>query len=244
MSSPHTGLTMISTSRIAVRTGSALHGGLLSSCLPKKKVTKEEGPPTYGPALRCAALRVRSFHRRSMGTLRRAVPGPSQLSRHPCRSTPSAPILLTLLMGFTPARTDLPAIQPRASARNGCIVVGAKISPSAGRVEVLRRGMRGRDAEQGTMGHGCPFETTPGAMPERGKSQRSEDPYAGACFFCLLFFARAKKSKAPEGAQSKSENTRSTPLAQPKFRAMPHTKNKLSQGVRCSTSAQHFSTTL
>jgi hypothetical protein len=24
---------------------------------------------------------------------------------------------------------------------------------------------------------------------------------AGACFFCLLFFARAKKSEAPEGAQ-------------------------------------------
>ena len=202
MSSPHTGLTMISTSRIAVRTGSALHGGLLSSCLPKKKVTKEEGPPASGPALRCATLRVRSLHRRSRGTLRRAVPGPSQLSRHPCRSTPSTPTPLTLLTGFTLAQTDLSTIQSRAGARSNSITAGALISPSAGRVEILRRGVRGRDAEQGTMGHGCPFVTTPGVIPERGKSQRSEDPYAGACFFCLLFFARAKKSKVPCKAQT------------------------------------------
>jgi len=51
------------------------------------------------------------------------------------------------------------------------------------------------------MGHGWPFETTPGAAPERGKSERSEDPDAGVCFFCLLCFAQAKKSEAPCGAQ-------------------------------------------
>ena len=34
------------------------------------------------------------------GPLRRAVHGPSQLSRHPCRSTPYTPIPLTLLTGL------------------------------------------------------------------------------------------------------------------------------------------------
>jgi hypothetical protein len=46
---------------------------------------------------RCA--RLPSFHHCSRGTPRRAIPGPSRLSRHPCRSTPSATIPLGLLMG-------------------------------------------------------------------------------------------------------------------------------------------------
>jgi hypothetical protein len=53
------------------------------------------------------------------------------------------------------------------------------------------------------MGHGWPFETTLGAVPERGESERSEDPDAGGCFFCLLCFAQAKKSEAPDGAKFK-----------------------------------------
>ncbi len=52
------------------------------------------------PAIRpCASLRVRSLHRRSRGARRRAILGPSRLSRHPCRSTPSATIPLALLKG-------------------------------------------------------------------------------------------------------------------------------------------------
>ena len=46
---------------------------------------------------RCA--RLPSFHHCSRGTPRRAIPGPSRLSRHPCRSTPYATIPLGLLMG-------------------------------------------------------------------------------------------------------------------------------------------------
>jgi len=201
-----------------------LDGELLSSCLPKKKVTKEEGHPTFGPSLRYAAFRVRSLHRRSVGRRTRAVHGPLRLAPHPCGAPHYTPTPLALLTGHSPALTTLPDSQTRTGVKNGYTVAGAPNPPSAGRAQVLRKGLRGRDAEQGTMGHGCPFETTPGAIPERGKPERSEGPDAGACFFCLLFFARAKKSEAPEGAQNKSESTRSAPLAQPKFRAMRHTK--------------------
>ena len=168
----------------------------------QRESKQRESAPDIRPEPVLRLFRVRSLHRRSGGTLRRALHGPAQLSRHPCRSTPSTPTPLTLLTGFTLAQTDLSTIQSRAGARSNSITAGALISPSAGRVEILRRGVRGRDAEQGTMGHGCPFVTTPGVIPERGKSQRSEDPYAGACFFCLLFFARAKKSKVPCKAQT------------------------------------------
>ena len=62
---------------------------------PRQKEPKGLAPPS-GP---CASLRVRSLHRRSRGPARRAIPGPSRLSRHPCRSTPSTTIPLTLLKG-------------------------------------------------------------------------------------------------------------------------------------------------
>jgi hypothetical protein len=65
------------------------------ACPAGTKVTKN-ACPTIRP---CASLRVRSLHRRSRGTPRRAIPGPSRLSRHPCRSTPSTTIPLTLLKG-------------------------------------------------------------------------------------------------------------------------------------------------
>jgi len=75
-----------------------LPGELLSLCLRKEKVTKEKAHPTSGPA--CGG--VPSFRRCSRGTSRRAIPGPSRLSRHPCRSTPYATIPLSLLTGPGP----------------------------------------------------------------------------------------------------------------------------------------------
>ncbi|TWC40106.1 hypothetical protein FBY03_10349 [Pseudomonas sp. SJZ079] len=49
--------------------------------------------------------RVPSLHHCSVGSLRRAIPGPSQLSRHPCRSTHSTTIAFGLLeRGVVPAR--------------------------------------------------------------------------------------------------------------------------------------------
>ena len=81
-----------------------------------KKSKQKKAHPAYGPAFRCATLRVRSLHRRSEGTLRWAIHGPAQLSalascvalppasmqssRHPCRSTPYTPTPLTLLTGL------------------------------------------------------------------------------------------------------------------------------------------------
>src|SRR3990167_7920812 len=64
--------------------------------LAQEKVTKEKGTPSSGPG--CAG--VPSFHHHSRGTPRRAIHGPSWLSRHPCRSTPYAAISLGLLKGI------------------------------------------------------------------------------------------------------------------------------------------------
>jgi hypothetical protein len=52
-------------------------------------------PPPYGS--RCA--RLPSLHHCSRGPPRRAIPGPSRLSRHPCRSTPYTTIPFGLLKG-------------------------------------------------------------------------------------------------------------------------------------------------
>ncbi|PYC24576.1 hypothetical protein DMO17_10935 [Aquipseudomonas alcaligenes] len=59
------------------------------------KSNQKRLPPTSGPA--CGG--VPSLHHRSRGTPRRAILGPSRLSRHPCRSTPSAMIPFGLLKG-------------------------------------------------------------------------------------------------------------------------------------------------
>src|SRR5690606_15720140 len=66
--------------------------------------------------------------------------------------------------------------------------------PSGGRVEVLRRGTRGMDAERGAKGQGRPFVPAPGAAPERGESGHRPDPDVGRAFSLVTFsFARAKR---------------------------------------------------
>ncbi len=69
-------------------------------------------------------------------------------------------------------------------------------SPSGGRVEVLRRGTRGMDAERGTKGQGRPFVTAPGATPERGKSGRRPDPDVGVAFSLVTFSWPDKSNEA------------------------------------------------
>jgi hypothetical protein len=57
--------------------------------------SNQERLPLHPARLR----RVPSLHRRSGGTARRAIHGPTRLSRHPCRSSPCATIPLGLLKG-------------------------------------------------------------------------------------------------------------------------------------------------
>ena len=57
------------------------------------------------------------------------------------------------------------------------------------------------DAARAVMGHGWPFSACPRSNDGVREVSRSETRMSGACFFCLLFFARAKKSEAPERAQ-------------------------------------------
>ncbi len=67
-----------------------------SHFLKREKVTKALAPASGS---RFAGLP--SLHRSFRGTPRRAIPGPSQLSRHPCRSTPEISTPLGLLKGHS-----------------------------------------------------------------------------------------------------------------------------------------------
>ncbi len=201
---------------LARPTGFALHGELLSLCLCKEKVTQEKAHPAAGPA-RCAHG-VRSLRRRSEGRRTRAIHGPLRLEPHPCGSTLCATTPLTRLTGPVPA---LPAVS--TSFRAGRVLGGngdvrsirRADSPSRGRVEALRRGARGMDAERGAMGQGRPIVTSPGAAPERGKS-RAARPECRGVFLCLAFFAQAKKVGRPGGRNPDSLARRKVSVSNPR----------------------------
>jgi hypothetical protein len=73
---------------LAPASGPALRSGFVT------RFARPSGQPSAVTSLRSVSL-----HRHSRGTPRRAIPGPSRLSRHPCRSTPSPTIPLALLKG-------------------------------------------------------------------------------------------------------------------------------------------------
>jgi hypothetical protein len=108
---------------------------------------------------------------------------------------------LTLLTGgnvASPSLRTLARADRQLSRFNGARSFRHADAPSGGRVEVLRRGTRGMDAERGTMGQGRPIVTPPGAAPERGES-RAARPGCRGVFLCLTFFAQAKKVGRPAG---------------------------------------------
>lgn len=185
-------------------TGSALHGESLSLCLRiaarcKEKVTKEKAHPTPGPMR--SAHGVRSLHRRSEGRRTRAIRGPLRLEPLPCGSTLCTATPLTRLTGPVPASpATWTAFRAGAALGGSSYLRSIRRADSRlrGRVEVLRRGARGMDAERGAMGQGRPIVTSPGAAPERGKS-RAARPECRGVFLCLAFFAQAKKAGRPGG---------------------------------------------
>ena len=132
--------------------------------LAQEKVTKEKGTPTSGPGY----AGVPSLHHRSRGTLRRAIPGPSQLSRHPCRSTPSTVIPLGLLKGTW--ASSVPSQLKSKSQTLPTLILRrfrklAVRSPSGGRSE-------GSFAQRNP-DVGVPFFGTPFLGKQRDAAQRS-----------------------------------------------------------------------
>ncbi len=70
------------------------------------------------------------------------------------------------------------------------------LAPSGGRVEVLRSGQLGRDAELAAPGHGWPVAAAHGAGPERGNPSLSEDRTLGARALWLLWgFSKVTRRK-------------------------------------------------
>ena len=169
----------------------ALHGASLSLCTRKEKVSKEKTRPTCGPK-RCA-LGVRSLHLRFRGTSRRDILVPSRLSRHPCRSTPSTPIPLTLLTG------------PLVRARRQLLRSSVEQHGFGSRTVPVRRPSAG--AVQRGIWHGCQMRSAGPWMALRDDPlnsavaravERSETRMPGGVSL-LTFFAQAKKVGRPEG---------------------------------------------
>ncbi|AZC50497.1 hypothetical protein C4K35_2914 [Pseudomonas chlororaphis subsp. piscium] len=75
------------------------------------------------------------------------------------------------------------------------------LAPSGGRVEVLRSGQLGRDAELAAPGHGWPVAAAHGAGPERGNPSLSEDRTLGARAFGYfgLFKVTRRKGETASG---------------------------------------------
>ncbi|AZD35662.1 outer membrane protein AlgE [Pseudomonas chlororaphis subsp. aurantiaca] len=75
------------------------------------------------------------------------------------------------------------------------------LAPSGGRVEVLRSGQLGRDAELAAPGHGWPVAAAHGAGPERGNPSPSEDRTLGARAFGYfgLFKVTRRKGETLSG---------------------------------------------
>ena len=157
-----------------------------SSCCAARRSNQEETHPTSGPG-RCAP-RVRSLHRCSRGPLRRAVHGPSQLSRHPCRSTPYTPIPLTLLTGLS-VRAHKQLWRPSVEQLGFGSRTIPVSRPSRGIAEQVSR----QDAEKAPMGQDVPSERACGAMPERGKSSKARPACRGV--FLLLTLLCTSKEK-------------------------------------------------
>ena len=154
------------------------------------------------PAIRpCASLRVRSLHRRSEGRRTRGVHAPLRLSPHPCGSPLYATIPLTLLKG----RLALPeseregcsarsveAISPR-SAKKKLPSNSEPESPSGGRVEVLRRGTRGRTPSEERRDRDVPSSRPPERHRKEGTPPQA-GPDVGVPF-SLVTFSWARKRK-------------------------------------------------
>ncbi len=166
---------------------------LLVSALPAESLfpVAEKVTKNACPCMRpCAARRVRSLHRCSRGRLTRAVPGPLSLSPHPCGSLPYATVPLTLLKGAVGVACGFVQKGHATDTSRSFKRLGLR-SPSGGRVEVLRRGTRGRTPSEerrtGPLRQGRPFVTAPGATPERGESGRRPDPDVGVAFSLVTF---------------------------------------------------------
>ncbi len=101
-----------------------------------------------------------------------------------------------IIAGCTrPTRSDSPLSQTTPIPR------------SVGRTESLWKGASRMDAARGVKGQGRPLDAGPWSNDGVRGVERSETRMSGACFFCLLFFAQAKKSEAPEGAQPTRPDT-------------------------------------
>ena len=182
--------------------GFALLGESLFSVA--KKVTKN-ACPYIRP---CAARRVRSLHRCSRGRLTRAVLGPLSLSPHPCGSLPYATVPLTLLKGAVGVACGFVQKGHATDTSRSFKRLGLR-SPSGGRVEVLRRGTRGMDAERGAKGQGRPFVTAPGAAPEGGNpGVAGAGCRARFLFGYFLFRASKEKVTRPGGRNQRCQHTR------------------------------------
>ncbi|AZD79385.1 outer membrane protein AlgE [Pseudomonas chlororaphis subsp. aurantiaca] len=156
---------------------------------PQQKQKQEQEPSAFY-ALLVAAAEGCDRARSARQTRRRGVSGRSRrmvLRLLRSRSQPAA------------AATGISA-KSRPAGRPPRIVFDF-LAPSGGRVEVLRSGQLGRDAELAAPGHGWPVAAAHGAGPERGNPSPSEDRTLGARAFGYfgLFKVTRRKGETLSG---------------------------------------------
>jgi hypothetical protein len=182
------------------------------------KVTKTVCP-SFGPALRCAPLRVPSLRRCSTGPPRWAIHGLTGLSRHPCRETCCATPALGLLKGALGARRII-----CASAIGG--LLASLLNPTYENHKILRTARTTSPVRrvsgigvQGVEQHGCcerrkgPWTALVRRPTERrwrertrNEAQRNAGPDVGCPSFAYFSWAN-KKSEAPYRAQPVVESS-------------------------------------
>jgi len=195
------------TLSLAGSTGCALHGASLFLAWPRKSNQKEGHPcirvwslcdqTTLSPAL----LRGHVTKGRPCPFVPRSASMPRVRLRNACARPPEGEPGPSCLEEAMPALLCFASLDALTNRRLRMPLVG-------GRVESSCRGVSGMDAAKGLglpaiKSHGWPLYAGPrsgdGAREVRLRSGRTR--MKGRAFFCLLFFARAKKSEAPCKAQ-------------------------------------------
>ena len=152
---------------------------------------------------RCAKLP--SLHHCSRGPPRRAIPGPSRLSRHPCRSTPYTTIPLGLLMGRLASSVRL-RVKSRADdcrlwSRSFCFSFCCSLLSQAARSPGPVRRLSGGAVERGVW-HGCQTRNDGPWMAHRDDPRssagarevwRSQTRMPGALSLWLLSLSRKQR---------------------------------------------------
>ncbi len=181
--------------------GFAHHGRVTFSLLVQRESNQRENTPGIRVSLRSTSLIPVPLR----GPCRRAIPGQSALSPHPCGSSPYATPPLGLLTGpgHAPARSPQGITLQCLYCFLTALAQTPPKSPSGGRAQSSWSGLSGMDAARAAMGQGWPFAACPRSDDGAREPRRSRGRMMGWPSFWLLFLGQTRKSNSPERGEMK-----------------------------------------